>query len=109
MPAPDDPPLAVKADGDALRVTWADGAVTRAPYKRLRDQCPCATCLEARSKPANPFRVLTANELAAGPLRPVKVVPVGHYAYQITWSDGHASGIVTLSALRDLSDPAPES
>jgi DUF971 family protein len=35
-------------------------------------------------------------------LKPVAIVPVGHYAYKITWSDGHDAGIYTLETLRDL-------
>ena len=29
-------------------------------------------------------------------LAPVAITPVGHYAYKITWSDGHDSGIYTF-------------
>ena len=101
----DPPPRSIRADGDALAIEWADGKATRADFRTLRAACPCATCDEERSKPANPFRVLSERELSAGPLRPVKMVPVGHYAYQITWSDGHGSGIYTLARLRDLSTP----
>ena len=30
------------------------------------------------------------------------MTPLGHYAYKITWSDGHDTGIYTCEALRDL-------
>ena len=33
---------------------------------------------------------------------PVSLTPVGHYAYKITWSDGHDTGIFTLEHLREL-------
>lgn len=105
MPADTDPPRALRAHDGALEIDWADGVRTRAPFQRLRDACPCATCDEARSKPANPFRLLSERELSAGPLKPVKMAPVGHYAYQISWSDGHATGIYTLASLRKLSTP----
>src|SRR5205814_28476 len=71
----------------------------------LRKNCPCASCLEERSKPADPFRVLTPEEVAAGAPQPVAMRPVGHYAYQITWNDGHDTGIYTLEQLRALSTP----
>jgi DUF971 family protein len=32
--------------------------------------------------------------------------PVGQYAYQIAWNDGHDTGIYTLEALRRLGQPA---
>jgi DUF971 family protein len=28
--------------------------------------------------------------------------PVGHYAYQITWNDGHSTGIYPVERLREL-------
>jgi DUF971 family protein len=71
--------------------------------------CPCATCNEERSKPVNPFRVLSAQEVAAGAPNPVSMIPVGHYAYQIAWNDGHSTGIYPLTLLRKLGDPLPAS
>ena len=105
MPPPAETPVELKRDGETLRVRWADGVTTAVPFTALRAACPCATCLDERSKPADPFRVLKPSELAAGPLRPAAMVPVGHYAYQITWTDGHGSGIFTVASLRALSTP----
>ena len=28
--------------------------------------------------------------------------PIGHYAYQIAWNDGHDTGIFTIEHLRQL-------
>ena len=49
--------------------------------------------------------MLSAKELAAGPPAPVAMKPVGRYAYQIVWNDGHDSGIYTLEVLRKLGQP----
>jgi DUF971 family protein len=57
-------------------------------------------CREERLQPPDPFRVLKSNELV--PLAPVAMTPVGHYAYKITWSDGHDTGIYTFETLREL-------
>ena len=43
----------------------------------------------------------------AGPPQPVRMVPRGHYAYQIVWTDGHDTGIYTLELLRQVGEPAP--
>ena len=67
--------------------------------------CPCASCVEELAKPPDPFRVLTPQEAAAGDPQPVAMRPVCHYAYQITWNDGHDTGIFTLELLRQLSEP----
>ncbi len=96
-------PVSLKREGDGLAIAWADGATTFVPWRHLRASCPCASCLEAKGKPADPFRVLTPQEAAAGPPAPTAMRPVGHYAYQITWNDGHDTGIYTLDSLRQLS------
>ena len=46
--------------------------------------------------------MLSAQEVTAGPPAPVAMTAVGHYAYQITWTDGHGAGIYTLETLRSL-------
>jgi len=97
-------PLALKREGDGLRIDWADGVTTTVAWRVLRANCPCAACLEERAKPPDPFRVLSAREVSAGAPTPVSMTPVGHYAYQIAWNDGHAAGIYTLESLRQLSE-----
>jgi DUF971 family protein len=31
--------------------------------------------------------------------------PIGHYAYQIVWNDGHDTGIYPVEQLRKLGEP----
>lgn len=95
-------PLSLKREGDGLLIDWADGVRTHTTWRTLRNQCPCATCEDDRKKPANPFRVLSDREVAAGPPTPVRMQAVGAYAYQVEWNDGHSTGIYTLDALRSL-------
>jgi DUF971 family protein len=95
-------PLALRREGDGLRIDWDDGASTFVTFRHLRANCPCATCLDERAKPPDPFKVLKPSEVAAGPPAPAAMKPVGRYAYQIAWNDGHDSGIYTLEALRAL-------
>jgi DUF971 family protein len=96
-------PTTLKRDGDGLRIEWSDGVSTFVTWRTLRKECPCATCNDERTKPPNPFRVLSAQEVAAGPPAPVRMKAVGQYAYQIEWNDGHSTGIYTLATLRRLS------
>jgi DUF971 family protein len=96
---------AIRREGDGLAIDWSDGLHTFVLFRTLRKQCPCATCNDERQKPADPFKMVSDAELAAGPPTPVKMVPRGHYAYQIVWNDGHDTGIFTLEMLRQLSQP----
>jgi DUF971 family protein len=102
-------PLSIKRDGAGLRVAWSDGVIAFVPFRTLRQSCPCATCNAERVKPPDPFRVLKASEVAAGDPVPAAMRPVGHYAYQITWNDGHDAGIYPLETLRRHGESPPES
>jgi DUF971 family protein len=94
-------PVALSKEGsERLVIQWNDGHRSVFAWKHLRNRCPCASCREERLKPVDPFRILKAEELV--PLAALAITPVGHYAYKITWSDGHDSGIYTLESLREL-------
>lgn len=94
-----------------LQITWSDGEVRRSRFSELRKACPCATCREknradAARKP-NFLPVLSAAE--AQPLKILTMRPVGNYAYNIDFSDGHGSGLFTIELLRELGTPSPTS
>jgi DUF971 family protein len=97
-------PVSLRKDGaDRLLIAWSDGHQSVYTWQHLREQCPCAGCREERERPPDPFRVLSEKELAPrSPLAPLAMAPVGHYAYKITWNDGHDTGIFTLDNLRRL-------
>jgi DUF971 family protein len=96
-------PISLKREGDGLKIAWSDGADSFVSWRTLRANCPCASCIEERAKPPDPFRILSPQEMQAGEPAPVSMKPVGHYAYQITWNDGHATGIYPVELLRKLS------
>ena len=97
-------PVALSKEGtDRLVIEWNDGHRGVYTWKHLRDNCPCAGCRGEFGQPPDPFHILTASELAPKPpLAPVSLEPVGHYAYKITWNDGHDTGLYTLENLRGL-------
>ncbi len=83
-----------------LSIKWDDGHNTVISLKTLRDQCPCAGC---RGETV----LLKTYEPAKQPDLPGKytlagIQQVGHYAVQISWKDGHSTGIYTWEILRDL-------
>jgi DUF971 family protein len=99
-------PIVIRREGDdLLYIEWSDGQKGAVSWETLRARCPCATCREERTKPPDPFRVLSPRELEAGPPRPAAMAPVGYYAYKVVWSDGHDAGIYTLENLRELCEP----
>lgn len=92
-------------EGKGLEIDWADGHKSAWSFKWLRDACPCATCNEARelaglkpgqSKPA-PAQLLP---MYTPPAKPRSVTPIGRYAMQFNWEDGHVAGIYSWDYLR---------
>jgi DUF971 family protein len=112
MPIPLDPrkkPSAVKihvTSGAGVDITWADGHASHFDFPFLRDECPCATCNDERQKKAE-FTAAGPASSAALPMFKPKTTAraatsVGNYAIQITFSDGHATGIFSYDQLRTI-------
>jgi len=98
--------LDLKKD-QALTIHWADGVTSVYPIGLLRKLSPSADARELRKEmDANPLTVLPAGSATDGPLTAVGVEMVGNYAIQITFSDGHSTGIYSWRYLRSI-DPAP--
>ncbi len=101
-------PESIERQGEsAIQIKWNDQTTTRWTVSELRTACPCATCREKKrgdtvkadpddDKPAM-LPVLSAAE--ARPLRIESMKPVGSYAYNIAFSDGHSSGIYPFAIL----------
>ncbi|MEE8169314.1 MAG: DUF971 domain-containing protein [Phycisphaerae bacterium] len=104
-------PAAIHLDREKqLTVRWADGRESRYPLAFLRKRCPCATC-RTRAAPASGGDSLISGTsltvLPAGIDRATiatSVSLVGNYALQVTWADGHNTGIYDFRYLRTI-DP----
>lgn len=82
-------------------MVFADGAEAFLPLAMLRRACPCAAC---QGEPDALGRVLRPKvEYREGAFNLLKLEPVGGYAIQLTWADGHASGIYSHEYFRKLS------
>jgi DUF971 family protein len=81
-----------------LSIAWDDGETCEYILRDLRRNCPCATCLaDAQSRSASFIPLYTRDALTIASIQ-----PVGRYALQFTWKDGHSTGIYTYDALRAL-------
>ena len=95
-----------KTDQRQLRITWSDGIEQLLPFRAVRDGCQCATCGEkrkAKSENVDPTSLPVLTEAGLEPLDIVRMRPVGNYAYNIQFSDGHTTGVFTFELLRSLS------
>jgi DUF971 family protein len=112
MPAPIDlrkKPKEVKIHvktGAGVDISWADGHTSHYDFPLLRDNCPCATCNDERAKKES----LGAGAMVASSVLPMykpkaraqSATQVGNYAIQISFSDGHSTGIFSYEYLRML-------
>jgi DUF971 family protein len=96
-------PTSLEKTERGLRITWSDGQTREYGARELREACPCATCREKRGAP--PPRANTLTVLSEAEKRPLEIAsmrPVGSYAYAITFSDGHGSGLYQFPLLHEL-------
>ena len=84
-----------------LILLWQDGHEGPVTLDRLRDACPCAGC-KGETVLLRRFDAPEADKSTPGRYTLVGATPVGNYALQFTWGDGHAEGIYTLEQLRAL-------
>lgn len=94
-------PTEIRRLSQSLSIEWKDGLRSEIPYRILREKCPCARC-SAMKQEEGPFRLLPTEEYWKN-LHLVGIQPVGRYAVQLQWSDGHKTGIYTFSFLYELS------
>jgi DUF971 family protein len=94
-------PLDLQQIGEELAVKWEDGTESYISLEKLRRHCPCAGCKGEMDIMGNLYK---------GPERPLRpeafklraLTPIGTYAVQPTWADGHATGIFSFDDLRQL-------
>ena len=100
-------PTAITLDRNrkVLSIPWDDGHQSEYPLAGLREACPCVEC---RGGHENMGQAPDPDVMVSIPLTPakssgvVKILPVGNYAIQPEWEDGHHTGIYTWAYLRDL-------
>lgn len=89
-------------DGDSvLQIVWDDGHISRLRLSVLRADCPCASC-----KGHHPSQSLNLKAEQFPDIRITDLASVGRYAYSISWSDGHNTGLYTLRSLREMENSA---
>lgn len=88
------PPQSVALARDTLTLHWDDGIGTIAAAT-LRQHCRCAPCQSARLR--GTLAAPTGDALVLA-----DALPVGHYALQLRFADGHERGIYPWQTLREL-------
>lgn len=86
-----------------LEITWQDDRVCRYPLSHLREACPCVECrgghqnMGMENAPDDILKLTPARSYKMEDLK-----PVGNYAIQPIWDDGHTTGIYTWEYLHHI-------
>jgi DUF971 family protein len=106
MVSTDPAEVAVRREQREVVVRWQDGHESVYPFDYLRQACPCAPCNERReASPANvglSLTILDGPVVRPGEIQVTAVNPVGRYALNLVWSDGHHTGIYAYAYLREI-------
>ena len=84
-------------DPGIVAAVWKDGTEVVYPARRLRLECPCAVCVDELTGVRRDGQDQDSEDV-----HPAGIDPVGHYAIQIHFSDGHNTGIYTWEKLAAL-------
>ena len=94
-------PLNIQPIGTELAIKWEDGKESYVALEKLRRACPCAGCKGEIDVLGNLYKN-PDQPLAPTAFVLVKMVPVGGYALQPLWADGHNTGIYSFEYLARL-------
>jgi len=87
--------------GNELAIRWEDESESFIPLEKLRRGCPCAGCRGETDILGNLYKS-PEKSLPAAAFDLKRLVPVGGYAIQLFWADGHNSGIFSFDYLRQM-------
>ena len=88
-----------------VSLVWDDGHISPIAIRRLRDACPCASCMGEK---VLLHRYVPPPADTSTPRRyDLKgATTIGNYALKFAWGDGHDIGIYTWEHLRALCECA---
>ena len=88
-------------DKSFLEILWEDESNSSIGLKYLRDECPCATC-KGETVLLKTYRPPAKTMITPEMFIIKNIETIGEYAIQITWKDGHNTGIYTYDYLQEL-------
>jgi DUF971 family protein len=97
-----------RSSPDVLTFVWDDEHRSEYRLELLRDLCPCAGC-KGETVLFQSYVPPPADKNVPGRYVLKSVTPIGSYAVQFSWGDGHETGIYTWEYLETLSSNPPVS
>ena len=85
----------------SLLITWQNDSESKIDLEYLRKECPCASC-KGETVLLKTYRPGKQEYTNPEMFKIKDIKTVGGYAVQITWKDGHNTGIYTWEYLAQL-------
>ena len=92
-----DPADTPRIETDGIHISWSDGHEGYYPHWYLRAACQCADCLEGSG-----YSRMDFFENIPQDIRALDWCPVGRYAVEFLWSDGHETGAYAFETMRRI-------
>jgi DUF971 family protein len=96
-------PLDLQVIGEELAIKWEDGTEHFVRLEFLRRCCPCAGCKGEMDVMGKVYKA-PDRPLTPAAFRLIRMLPVGNYAVNLIWADGHQAGLYSFDYLRRLAD-----
>lgn len=97
-------PLQIKLfDKSFLSIKWDENSESKIGLKYLRDECPCANC-KGETILLKTYRPPKPNIFNSEMYKIQNIQTVGGYAIQLSWKDGHNTGIYSWEYLIKLAE-----
>jgi len=97
-------PAEIQLIGDTVAIRWSDGSEDYYAMERLRALSPSAEQQGERDLLGNQLGGAGESEFPGVTVE--SWTPVGGYAIQFQFSDGHRTGLYTYEYLKQIADPA---
>ena len=89
--------IRVHKEQRVLELVWDDNDVAQLPFRKIRQNCRCAVCIDEFTG-----KQLLDPESVPVDLGLIDISLCGNYALRIRWSDQHDSGLFTWNHLRSI-------
>lgn len=97
-------PLKIRiVENETLVITWSDNSESKIGLKYLRDECPCANC-KGETILLKTYRPPKPTIFNPDMYKIKNIQTVGGYAIQVSWGDGHDTGIYSWDYLKQLAN-----
>lgn len=96
-------PVDIQIIGRELAIRWDNGRESFLPLEKLRRACPCAGC-KGEVDALGQLHRGPEPQLSERSFQLVRVQPVGGYALQPVWADGHNTGLYAFDYLLKLGE-----